>query len=51
MKLDSQSGPQLATYARYNVLLDPDWLKQELGVSLSADQIAQIRKMDDPSHM
>ena len=51
MKLDSESGPQLATYGRYNVLLEPDWLSQELGVDLSPDQIAQIRKMDDPSHM
>jgi hypothetical protein len=28
MKLDSQAGPQLATYVRYNVLLERDWLKK-----------------------
>ena len=26
MKLDSQDGPQLASYARYNVLLEKEWL-------------------------
>jgi uncharacterized protein len=51
MSLDSRSGPQLATYARYNVLLEGDWLKKELGVDLAPDKIEQIRKMDDPSNM
>ena len=51
MKLDSQAGPQLATYVRYNVLLEHDWLKSELGVDLTPDKIEQIRKMDDPSNM
>src|SRR5262249_8760875 len=31
MKLDSQSGPQLATYVRYNAVLEQAWLKTELG--------------------
>jgi hypothetical protein len=51
MKLDSQSGPQLATYVRYNVPLEPRWLKEELGRELSSKEIEQIRKMDDPSNM
>ena len=51
MRLDSQAGPQLATYVRYNVLLEHDWLKSELGVDLTPDKIEQIRKMDDPSNM
>ena len=51
MSLDSRSGPQLASYARYNVLLEGNWLKKELGVDLAADKIEQIRKMDDPSNM
>ena len=51
MRLDSQAGPQLATYARYNVLLEKDWLSSALGIELSADKIAQIAKMDDPSNM
>jgi len=51
MKLDSAGGPQLATYVRYNALLEQDWLKKELGVDLTADQVAQIQKIDDPSNM
>ena len=51
MKLDSRSGPQLATYVRYNVLLEHDWLKSELGVDLAHDKLEQIRKMDDPSNL
>jgi hypothetical protein len=51
MKLDSQAGPQLATYVRYNVLLEQDWLKSELGLELAPDKIEQIRKMDDPSNL
>jgi hypothetical protein len=51
MKLDSAGGPQLATYVRYNVLLEKDWLKNVLGVDFTADQVAQIQKIDDPSNM
>jgi hypothetical protein len=51
MKFDSQSGPQLATYVRYNAILEQAWLKTELGVDLAADKLEQIRKMDDPSNM
>ena len=51
MKLDSEMGPQLATYARYNAVLSPEWLKSELNLDLSADQIDQVARMDDPSNM
>jgi uncharacterized protein len=51
MKLDSQSGPQFATFVRYNAILEQAWLKSELGVDLTADKLEQIRKMDDPSNM
>jgi uncharacterized protein len=51
MKLDSQSGPQLATYVRYNAVLEQAWLKTELGVDLAGDKLEQIRKMDDPSNL
>jgi uncharacterized protein len=51
MKLDSQNGPQLATYARYNVLLEQTWLSSALKVELSPDKLAQIRKMDKPGNM
>jgi hypothetical protein len=51
MKLDSQSGPQLATYVRYNAVLEQAWLKTELDLDLAPDKIDQIRKMDDPSNL
>ena len=51
MKLDSQNGPHLATYARYNVLLEQAWLSSTLKVELSPDQLTQMRKMDKPGNM
>ena len=51
MKLDSQNGPQLATYARYNVLLEQAWLSSTLKVELSPDKLTQMRKMDKPGNM
>jgi hypothetical protein len=51
MKLDSRQGPQLATYARYNVLLEQAWLSSVLKVELSPAKLAQIRKMDKPGNM
>jgi uncharacterized protein len=51
MKLDSQNGPQLATYARYNVLLEQAWLSSTLKVELSLTKLAQVRKMDKPGNM
>ena len=51
MKLDSQHGPQLATYARYNVQLERAWLSSALKVDLSPDALAELRKMDKPANM
>ncbi len=51
MKLDSAGGPQLATYARYNALLDAKWLKDELNIDATPEKIAQISQMDNPANM
>ncbi|MHC2433311.1 patatin-like phospholipase family protein [Bradyrhizobium sp. USDA 4451] len=51
MIADSQSGPQLATYARYNVLLETASLKQTLGIERTPDALAKIAAMDDPKNM
>ena len=51
MKRDSANGPQLATYARYNVLLDQKWLSTEVKVDYTPDKLAKIAEMDDPSNM
>ncbi len=50
LKLDGQGGPQLATYVRYNVILERDWLKTELGVELAPEKIEKVRQMDDASN-
>ncbi len=51
MAIDSQKGPKLATYVRYNVLLERDWLTKNLAVDYSPEQLAEIAQMDDPSNM
>lgn len=51
MKLDSQSGPQLATYARYNVLLETKWLKTEVEIDQSPDKLTKIAEIDNPTNM
>jgi len=51
MKLDSQNGPQFATYARYNVVLDSAWLKDTLGITHDPNEVAKIAEMDNPSNM
>ena len=51
MKLDSEAGPQLATYARYNASLDAKWLKGELAIHATPEKLAQISQMDNPANM
>lgn len=51
MKLDSRMSPQVATYIRYNVLLERDGLKSELGLELTPAKVEQLRKMDDPANL
>jgi hypothetical protein len=48
MKLDSQDGPRLATYVRYNLLLEKEWLSSEIGTELAPEKIEQIAGMDNP---
>jgi len=49
MKADSVAGPKLATYARYNAVLEPGWLKDNLEMTdFSAQQLVEIAKMDQP---
>lgn len=51
MTLDSLSGPRLATYVRYDVLLEAAWLKDNLGEDLEPAQIAELAEMDKPASM
>jgi hypothetical protein len=51
MVADSRGGPQLATYARYNVLLETTWLKKTVAIDRTPDALAKIAAMDDPNNM
>lgn len=51
MMADSQNGPQLATYARYNVLLETGWLKTTVAIDRTPDALAKVAAMDDPNNM
>ena len=51
MQLDSTGGPKLATFARYNVLLDGKWLHDVLGADYSDTMIEKIAVIDDPANM
>ena len=51
MKLDSKEGPQVATYARYNVLFETNWLKTEIGIDQPQTNLAKIAEMDNPTNM
>jgi uncharacterized protein len=51
MRNDSQNGPKLATYVRYNVLLDPTWIKNELDLTYSPDVLSQLAQMDNPKNL
>jgi patatin-like phospholipase len=51
MEGDSKSGPQLATYARYNVLLEPGWMKTEVDIEQTPGELAKIAEMDNPANM
>jgi uncharacterized protein len=51
MKIDSERGPRIATYARYDVLLNTNWLRDELGLDWTDDQVRDAAAMDDPTHM
>jgi predicted patatin/cPLA2 family phospholipase len=51
MKLDSKEGPQVATYARYDVLFETNWLKTEIGIDQAPNNLAKIAEMDNPANM
>jgi hypothetical protein len=51
MALDSKAGPQLATYVRYNVLLEQEWMKTNVKLELGPDRLKKIAEMDNPDNM
>ena len=51
MQLDSQQGPKLARYARYNVLLDPAWLQENLQETHTLVELEALAQMDKTENM
>jgi uncharacterized protein len=46
---DAPAGGKMFRFLRYDVHLEKDWLKNELGYDVSDDLLARLRGMDDPS--
>lgn len=44
-------GPAMITYQRYDVALQPDWLKNTLGMSVTDEECASLYAMDDPENV
>ncbi len=44
-------GQALCSYLRYNVLLQPDWVAQNLGETLSAKALKSLEAMDEPDNI
>lgn len=51
LHLDSQGGPALASYVRYDVPLEVQWLKRELGAVYDTKQLAALSAMDEPNNL
>ncbi len=48
---DVLGGKELFSYLRYNVVLDREWLKDNLAVDLNAHEVKGLQKMDKPKNM
>jgi hypothetical protein len=44
-------GRAMLSYLRYNVLMTPQWCRDELGVEISADDLQAMAAMDDPDQL
>jgi len=48
---DVLGGRELFSYLRYNVVLDREWLKDNLDVDLKASEVKGLQEMDKPKNM
>ncbi|MBN1227695.1 MAG: hypothetical protein JXA79_11940 [Deltaproteobacteria bacterium] len=48
---DILGGLELLSYVRYNVLLESTWLKNNLGIKLTENQITKLQAMDAPKNV
>jgi hypothetical protein len=46
---DVLPGGKLFRFLRYDVRLEQEWLRSELGINLSEREVGRLRAMDDPS--
>ncbi|CAB3807129.1 hypothetical protein LMG28688_06488 [Paraburkholderia caffeinitolerans] len=51
MHKDSEDGPNLATYVRYNVLLEREWMEHELDLQYDDARLKAIAEMDNTGSM
>jgi hypothetical protein len=49
--LPAPFGTPLFRFLRYDIQLEPDWLKRELGVALDERQVARYRLIDAPENI
>ncbi len=48
---DVFSGREVFSYLRYNVVLERDWLQNNVGVELKAKEVKGLQEMDKPQNM
>jgi hypothetical protein len=45
------NGRKLLSYARFNVVLETEWLARELGCTATEKELAELRRMDRPKNV
>jgi len=45
------AGVPMLTYQRYDIWMERDWLRTNLGLNASDKDVARLRRMDDPANM
>jgi hypothetical protein len=51
LKGDTLGGAKLFTYARYNVFLERDWLRDQIGLDLDEHTVKGLRAMDNAGNV
>lgn len=48
---DRLGGREWLTYLRYNVVLQPSWLLEQLGIEMPGHEVSALRAMDSPANV
>ena len=51
LRQDTLGGREWFTYARYNAILEPEWMQREVGVTLTENEASALRAMDNPDNI